>query len=163
VEKMQEKTLEVTSLFRDQEKQVSPSISGNLGSKRRLAMKAIVKTSQEAGVFEVKEVPKPKPGRGEVLIQVKAASLCYTDVAILNNKYKGRRLSPSPSLWGMRERALFRHWEKAWMSIKRVWAIFFLFAFASVVYLLIFSRPEVLNFFFIDIVIIFDKEQIVEC
>ena len=25
-------------------------------------MKAIVKTSQEAGVFEVKEVPTPKPG-----------------------------------------------------------------------------------------------------
>ena len=59
-------------------------------------MKAIVKTSPEAGVFEVKEVPVPKPGRGEVLVQVKAASLCYTDVAILNNKYKGRRPVPIP-------------------------------------------------------------------
>jgi len=43
-------------------------------------MKAIVKTSQEAGVFEVKEMPTPKPERGEVLVRVKAASLCYTDV-----------------------------------------------------------------------------------
>src|SRR5512137_978274 len=63
-------------------------------------MKAIVKTSQEAGVFELKEVPKPKPGRGEVLVQVKAASLCYTDVAILNNKYKGRRPVPIPIIMG---------------------------------------------------------------
>lgn len=63
-------------------------------------MKAIVKTSQEAGAFEVKEVPVPKPGRGEILVQVKAASLCYTDVAILNNKYKGRRPVPIPIIMG---------------------------------------------------------------
>ena len=63
-------------------------------------MKAIVKTSQEAGVFEVKEVPTPKPGRGEIMVQVKAASLCYTDVAILNNKYKGRRPVPIPIIMG---------------------------------------------------------------
>jgi len=71
-------------------------------------MKAIVKTSQEAGVFEVKEVPKPKPGRGEILVQVKAASLCYTDVSILNNKYKGRRPVPIPIVMVMRERVLFQ-------------------------------------------------------
>jgi len=63
-------------------------------------MKAIVKTSQEAGVFEVKDVPTPKPGRGEILVQVKAASLCYTDVAILNNKYKGRRPVSHPHHYG---------------------------------------------------------------
>ncbi|MDP1993169.1 MAG: alcohol dehydrogenase catalytic domain-containing protein [Syntrophales bacterium] len=63
-------------------------------------MKAIVKTSQEAGIFEVKEVPVPKPGRGEIMVQVKAASLCYTDVAILNNKYKGRRPVPIPIVMG---------------------------------------------------------------
>ena len=64
------------------------------------SMKAIVKTSQKAGAFEVKEVPTPKPARGEVLVQVKAASLCYTDVAILNNKYKGRRPVPIPIIMG---------------------------------------------------------------
>lgn len=63
-------------------------------------MKAIVKTRQEAGAFEVKEVPTPKPGRGEILVQVKAASLCYTDVAILNNKYKGRKPVPIPIILG---------------------------------------------------------------
>jgi threonine dehydrogenase-like Zn-dependent dehydrogenase len=63
-------------------------------------MKAIVKTSPEAGVFEVKEMPCPSPGRGEVLVRVKAASLCYTDVAILNNKYKGRRPVPIPMIMG---------------------------------------------------------------
>lgn len=63
-------------------------------------MKAIVKTSSEAGVFEVKDMPVPKPGRGEVLVRVKAASLCYTDVAILNNKYKGRKPVPIPMIMG---------------------------------------------------------------
>jgi NADPH:quinone reductase-like Zn-dependent oxidoreductase len=47
----------------------------------------------------VKEVPKLEPGRGEVLVQ-EGASLCYTDVAILNNKYKGRRLRPYPFVAG---------------------------------------------------------------
>jgi len=63
-------------------------------------MKAIVKTSQEAGVFEVRDVPTPKPGRGEVLVQVKAASLCYTDVSILHNRYKGRKPVPVPLIMG---------------------------------------------------------------
>lgn len=63
-------------------------------------MKALVKVSSEAGAYEVKEVPRPRPGRGEVVVKVKAASLCYTDVAILMNKYKGRRPVPIPIIMG---------------------------------------------------------------
>ncbi|MCX8117052.1 MAG: alcohol dehydrogenase catalytic domain-containing protein [Desulfobacterota bacterium] len=63
-------------------------------------MKALVKTAPEAGAFEVKEVPMPKPGLGEILVEVKAASLCYTDVAILENKYKGRKPVPIPIVLG---------------------------------------------------------------
>ena len=59
-------------------------------------MKAIVKTSQEAGVFEVKEVPTPKLGRGEVMVQVKAASLRTSSLILpvfhwMNNTQRGRR------------------------------------------------------------------------
>ena len=63
-------------------------------------MKAILKSSPEPGAFEVREVPTPRPGRGDVLVQMKATSLCYTDVAILNNKYKGRKPVPVPMIMG---------------------------------------------------------------
>jgi len=63
-------------------------------------MKAIVKVKEEAGAMEVKELPVPKPGRGEVLVQMKAAGICYSDVMILANKYKGRVPVPIPLIMG---------------------------------------------------------------
>jgi len=63
-------------------------------------MKAIMKTTQEAGSLEVKELPTPKPGRGEVLVKMKAAGICYSDVMILTNKYKGRVPVPIPLIMG---------------------------------------------------------------
>lgn len=63
-------------------------------------MKAIVKTTAEAGVFEVKDVPVPKVGDNQVLVQVKATGLCYTDVSILSGKYKGRKPVPIPIILG---------------------------------------------------------------
>lgn len=63
-------------------------------------MKAIVKYSQEPGTLALKEMPKPKPRRGEVLVQIKATGICYTDVSIVNNKYKGRKPVPVPVILG---------------------------------------------------------------
>jgi len=63
-------------------------------------MKAIVKVREEAGAMEVKEIPMPKPGRGEVLVRMKGAGICYSDVMILNNKYKGRVPVPIPMIMG---------------------------------------------------------------
>ncbi|NWF93834.1 MAG: alcohol dehydrogenase catalytic domain-containing protein [Syntrophaceae bacterium] len=63
-------------------------------------MKAIIKASQEAGSLEVKELPVPKPGPGEILVQMKAAGICYSDVMILTNKYKGRVPVPIPLIMG---------------------------------------------------------------
>ena len=63
-------------------------------------MKAIVKTSADPGVFEVREVPVPTVGDGQVLVQVKATGLCYTDMSILNGKYKGRKPVPIPVILG---------------------------------------------------------------
>lgn len=44
-------------------------------------MLAVVKEKPEPGVV-IKEVPVPKPGKDEVLIKVKAASICGTDISI---------------------------------------------------------------------------------
>lgn len=63
-------------------------------------MKAIVKYGQEPGTLALKEMPKPKPKLGEVLVQIKATGICYTDVSIVNNKYKGRKPVPVPVILG---------------------------------------------------------------
>jgi len=63
-------------------------------------MKAIVKVKEEAGAMEVQELPMLKPGPGEVLVRMKAAGICYSDVMILTNKYKGRVPVPIPMIMG---------------------------------------------------------------
>ncbi|OGP93743.1 MAG: hypothetical protein A2156_15575 [Deltaproteobacteria bacterium RBG_16_48_10] len=63
-------------------------------------MKAIIKAGAEAGSLEVKELPIPKPGKGEVLVKMKAAGICFSDVMILTNKYKGRVPVPIPMIMG---------------------------------------------------------------
>ena len=44
-------------------------------------MKAIVKTQKGPGL-ELRDLPIPVPGQGEVLVKVKAAALCGTDIHI---------------------------------------------------------------------------------
>jgi len=63
-------------------------------------MKAIMKVKEDAGAMEVKELPMPEPGPGEVLVRMKAAGICYSDVMILTNKYKGRVPVPIPMIMG---------------------------------------------------------------
>jgi len=63
-------------------------------------MKAIVKKSSEALSLAVVDMPKPEPKYGEVLIRMKATGICYTDVSILNNRYKGRKPVPIPVILG---------------------------------------------------------------
>jgi D-arabinose 1-dehydrogenase-like Zn-dependent alcohol dehydrogenase len=63
-------------------------------------MKAIVKVREEAGALEVKELPMPEPGPGEVLVKMGAAGICYSDVMILKNTYKGRVPVPNPMIMG---------------------------------------------------------------
>ena len=63
-------------------------------------MKAIVKTDNTAGAYAVKDAAVPKPGPGEVLVQIKATGLCYTDMSILNGDYKGRKPVPIPMIMG---------------------------------------------------------------
>jgi threonine dehydrogenase-like Zn-dependent dehydrogenase len=63
-------------------------------------MKAIVKTAEAAGSFAVKDVPTPKPGPSEVIVQIKATGVCYTDMSILDGHYKGRKPVPIPMVMG---------------------------------------------------------------
>jgi threonine 3-dehydrogenase len=49
----------------------------------RTTMQAVVKAHAAAGV-EIREVPVPDPGPGEVLVRVEAASVCGTDLHIYN-------------------------------------------------------------------------------
>jgi threonine dehydrogenase-like Zn-dependent dehydrogenase len=63
-------------------------------------MKAIVKVSAEAGAAEVRELPVPAPGAGEVLVKMGASGICYSDVMIYKGLYKGRSPLPLPLVMG---------------------------------------------------------------
>jgi threonine dehydrogenase-like Zn-dependent dehydrogenase len=63
-------------------------------------MKAIIKATDEAGSLQVADMPTPEPGQGQILVQIKATGICFTDVTILNNMYKGRKPVPIPVILG---------------------------------------------------------------
>jgi threonine dehydrogenase-like Zn-dependent dehydrogenase len=63
-------------------------------------VKAIVKTAAGAGAYAVQDMPVPAPGPAEVLVEVKASGLCYTDMSILKGEYKGRKPVPVPVIMG---------------------------------------------------------------
>src|SRR5512147_2855116 len=50
-------------------------------------MKALVKTRKGPGFVELREVPKPVIGAGEVLIEIKACGICGTDVHVLRDEF----------------------------------------------------------------------------
>lgn len=60
-------------------------------------MKAIVKVGTS---LEVQDLPVPQPGPGEVLVRMKGAGICYSDVMIYKNLYKGRVPVPDPMIMG---------------------------------------------------------------
>jgi D-arabinose 1-dehydrogenase-like Zn-dependent alcohol dehydrogenase len=63
-------------------------------------MKAIVKYAEKPGTLALRDMPKPEPGHGEVVVQLKTTGICYTDISILENKYKGRKPVPIPVILG---------------------------------------------------------------
>ena len=50
-------------------------------------MKALVKYGTAVEEFGIREVPKPIPARGELLVRVMAAGICGTDLHIMQNEY----------------------------------------------------------------------------
>ena len=47
-------------------------------------MKALVKFAEGNGNMELRDVPEPSPGKGEVKVEVNAASICGSDLHILH-------------------------------------------------------------------------------
>jgi len=45
-------------------------------------MQALVKTQKGPGFIELRDVPEPQPGPGEVLIGVKVCGICGTDIHV---------------------------------------------------------------------------------
>ncbi len=50
-------------------------------------MQALVKTAKGKGLVELREVPVPEIGDNEVLVEVKAAGICGTDLHIYNDNF----------------------------------------------------------------------------
>ena len=50
-------------------------------------MLALVKTAKGKGLMELRRVPVPKIGDDEVLIEVKAAGICGTDLHIFHDEF----------------------------------------------------------------------------
>ncbi len=50
-------------------------------------MKALVKTGKGPGLIEIRQVPIPEIGANEVLIEVKAAGICGTDLHIFHDQF----------------------------------------------------------------------------
>ena len=63
-------------------------------------MLALVRARAETDAPEVRDLPVPSPGPGEVLVKMAAAGICYTDVMILKNRYTGRVPVPMPMVMG---------------------------------------------------------------
>jgi L-iditol 2-dehydrogenase len=50
-------------------------------------MKGLMKIHSGKGFVEIQELAEPQPGPGEVLIEVKAAGICGTDIHIWKGEY----------------------------------------------------------------------------
>lgn len=57
-------------------------------------MKAVV--YPEPNVFELREVPIPEPGPGQVLIKVKSTTICATDLKVFTGKFPGTKFPHTP-------------------------------------------------------------------
>ncbi len=63
-------------------------------------MRAVVKQKREAGAV-ILEVPDPKPGPNEVLVKMKASSICGTDIHIWEwNHWAENRIKRLPMIFG---------------------------------------------------------------
>jgi L-iditol 2-dehydrogenase len=51
-------------------------------------MKALMKTKAGVGNLEIRDLPEPVPGPGQVLIEVKAAGICGTDIHIYHDTFR---------------------------------------------------------------------------
>ena len=53
-------------------------------------MKAVMKVAPGVGNIEVRDIPEPVPGPGQVKIEIRAAGICGTDLHIYKDEYSSR-------------------------------------------------------------------------
>jgi NADPH2:quinone reductase len=75
---------------------ITPAQTAQTTTKMKAAV--LIKYGKAANAFELREVPKPKPKAGEVLIKVAAFGLNFADVMARNNLYK--EAPPLPAVLG---------------------------------------------------------------
>ncbi len=63
-------------------------------------MRAVVKEAREVGAVRLREVPTPEPGPGEVLVQVRAATICGSDLHIWEWEPAFHQIMPIPVVLG---------------------------------------------------------------
>jgi len=51
-------------------------------------VKALMKVAPGVGNVEVRDIPEPKPGPGEVMIEVRATGICGTDIHIYDDEFR---------------------------------------------------------------------------
>ena len=61
--------------------------------------------------LRIEEMPKPKIGAGEILVKVRAAAICGTDVRMLTSGAKGTPIRPSLWCWAMSSQEIL--WKSA--------------------------------------------------
>lgn len=78
-------------------------------------MQALMKVAPGVGNVELREIPEPQPGPGEVLLEVKAAGICGTDLHIYDDEFRtqppvvmghevsGRVVALGAGVFGVRE------------------------------------------------------------
>jgi L-iditol 2-dehydrogenase len=62
--------------------------------KRRFLMKGLVKYARGSGNMEIRDVPEPNPGPGQVKIEVHAAGICGSDLHIFHDSIDGIPINP---------------------------------------------------------------------
>lgn len=72
----------------------TPEAVAEAGATAPPRMRAVVFT--RPGEFELREVPTPEPGPGEVLLRVRACMICATDKKILDGKFAGAKMPLIP-------------------------------------------------------------------
>ena len=58
-------------------------------------MRAMVLTRPRQGLREA-DLPRPKPGPGQVLVRIRACAVCRTDLHVLDGELKGPKLPLVP-------------------------------------------------------------------
>jgi NADPH:quinone reductase-like Zn-dependent oxidoreductase len=77
---------------------ISKKLSSLSTTNKKMKAAVLIKNGNAATAFEIREVPKPAPGNGEVLIKVAAFGLNFADVMARNGMYK--EAPPLPAILG---------------------------------------------------------------